>query len=260
MWHAVERGQGPVLVLLHGIGMSHHAWDPVMDRLAQRFRVIAFDLPGFGATPPLANHIQPNADAMVESLSNALAHRGIEQPVHIAGNSLGGRIALEAAAKGLAASIVALSPAGLWKDQAPKHIKWVFATLRQSQQRAPGLTRRILQNPVGRTVALAAPMSAKGWRVPVDHALQSSELFACSKEFDKTFEAFRNAFQGGGNIEVPVTVAFGNRDWIFPRYTQYTKRLPEHARLLSLKGCGHVPMWDNPGLVARVIESGAKRL
>ena len=46
-------GQGEPLVLLHGIGSSRDAWDAVVPALAERFDVIAVDLPGFGASAPL---------------------------------------------------------------------------------------------------------------------------------------------------------------------------------------------------------------
>src|SRR5690349_3737798 len=56
-WHHVERGRGRPLVLLHGIGMSHAAWTPVMGRLARERRVIAVDLAGFGRSAPLPDDV-----------------------------------------------------------------------------------------------------------------------------------------------------------------------------------------------------------
>ena len=73
IWHHVEKGQGRPLVLLHGIGMSSDAWAAVFDRLAVQRRVIAFDIPGFGRTPGLPEHIEPNAEAMVASLTKFLS-------------------------------------------------------------------------------------------------------------------------------------------------------------------------------------------
>jgi len=53
VWHSSETGAGRPLVLLHGIGMSHAAWNPVVPYLCLTRRVIAFDTAGFGLTPPL---------------------------------------------------------------------------------------------------------------------------------------------------------------------------------------------------------------
>ena len=102
IWHHIEKGHGRPLILLHGIGMNSDAWVPVLDRLAVQRRVIAFDIPGFGRTPGIADQ-EPNAGAMVESLGQSLHQMGITEPVDVVGNSLGGYIALEAAAQGLRA-------------------------------------------------------------------------------------------------------------------------------------------------------------
>jgi len=52
-------GQGEPLVLLHGLGSSRHAWDPVLPALAATFEVVAVDLPGFGESEPLPTQIEP---------------------------------------------------------------------------------------------------------------------------------------------------------------------------------------------------------
>lgn len=115
-WSAVDIGTGLPLVLLHGIGDSCHAWDPVLALLSRERRVIAFDLPGFGQTPPLPNSAVTPAD-FASLLPAQLAKLGIDGPVAMAGNSLGGWIALEAAKQGHATAVAALCPAGLWGSQ-----------------------------------------------------------------------------------------------------------------------------------------------
>jgi len=65
------------------------------------------------------------------------------------------------------------------------------------------------------------------------------------------------AFEGGRNLDIPITVAFGTKDRMLrPRGYRYPDQLPSRTRPLSLPGCGHVPMWDNPALVARTILEG----
>ena len=53
------------LILLHGIGMSHFAWKTIIDNLANERRVLPFDIPGFGITPPVPDNIQPTAANLV---------------------------------------------------------------------------------------------------------------------------------------------------------------------------------------------------
>jgi pimeloyl-ACP methyl ester carboxylesterase len=61
--HHEVRGTGEPLLLVHGTGSSLHVWDPVVERLAARRTVIAVDLPGFGASPPLTSAGPPPAPA-----------------------------------------------------------------------------------------------------------------------------------------------------------------------------------------------------
>ncbi|MGK8557251.1 alpha/beta fold hydrolase [Nocardia gipuzkoensis] len=85
-WHAMEEGAGPPLILLHGVGDSSRAWDPVIPHLARTRRVIAFDLPGFGRTPDVAG-APSTPKTFAALLPAALAARGISGPVAVVGNS-----------------------------------------------------------------------------------------------------------------------------------------------------------------------------
>jgi pimeloyl-ACP methyl ester carboxylesterase len=65
-------------------------------------------------------------------------------------------------------------------------------------------------------------------------------------------------FVGGHDLKIPLTVAFGTRDWLLTPSNQHADELPKHTRWLNPKGWGHVPMWDNPHAVARLILEGTK--
>ena len=108
-------GSGPPLVLLHGVGHRRQAWNAVLDRLAPHREVIAVDLPGHGQSPPLQLNGRPALDQLLAEVIALFGELGLDRP-HIAGNSLGGRLALEAAAAGHAATVTALSPAGFWRS------------------------------------------------------------------------------------------------------------------------------------------------
>ncbi|MGB9011366.1 MAG: alpha/beta fold hydrolase [Aeromicrobium sp.] len=109
-----RRGSGEPLVLIHGIGHRRQAWDPVFDLLAASYDVIAVDLAGFGESSPPPDGLSYSMEHACENLADNFLLWGIEKP-HIVGNSLGGALALELAARGHARSATALSPAGFFR-------------------------------------------------------------------------------------------------------------------------------------------------
>ncbi|MBA3326938.1 MAG: alpha/beta fold hydrolase, partial [Solirubrobacterales bacterium] len=92
-------GRGEPLVLVHGLGSQWQVWRPVLERLAADREVVALDLPGFGGSAPLPN--EPTVAALARAVADLVAELGLDHP-HVAGNSLGGAIALELARAGLA--------------------------------------------------------------------------------------------------------------------------------------------------------------
>lgn len=251
IWHHIGKGEGRPLILLHGIGMNGEAWGPILDRLARQRRVIAMDIPGFGQTPPL--EVVPTATALAVSLGQCLRAMGIDEPVDIAGNSLGGRIALEAAASGLARSVVGISPAGLWREKGPFHLEYMFGAMRKGYKLMPSVAERLLEYPVGRVLLLTGAVGARSWKMPAHEAQRAARLFAATEHFEPVFEALRPPFTRGAEIEVPCTIAFGDLDFVFPWGTRDRSRAPSHTNWVRLYGCGHVPMWDDPEQVSRVI-------
>src|SRR5215207_7267465 len=99
------------LLLIHGLGLSRRSWKPVLPILTREHEVLAIDLPGFGAASPLPDR-RPTVDALTDAVEAELDVTGVDR-VDVAGNSLGGWIALELARRGRARSAVALSPSGL---------------------------------------------------------------------------------------------------------------------------------------------------
>jgi pimeloyl-ACP methyl ester carboxylesterase len=93
-------GDGPPLVLLHGLGLSWRAWLPVLDALEERHDVVALDVPGVGESAPLG--VAPTPENLADALERELDGLGLSAPA-LVGNSLGGWLALELARRGLAA-------------------------------------------------------------------------------------------------------------------------------------------------------------
>jgi pimeloyl-ACP methyl ester carboxylesterase len=254
LWHYGATGSGRPLILLHGIGMSHAAWSAVTPHLCTTRRVIAFDIAGFGLTPPLSNR-DPTLANLVDGLVGSIHDLGIEIPVDIAGNSLGGSMGLEAAARGIARSVVAISPAGLWREHPPRHVKYVFRGLRFMATNFTGLLKAAMQFAWLREILLAAPISAGSACMPVSAAHRAIIDLAQSPAFEKTFEQTWPPLSGL-DITVPVTVAFGDRDWILPKGSRCRNALPAHTKWIDRPTWGHVPMWVDPTGVAQLILEG----
>jgi pimeloyl-ACP methyl ester carboxylesterase len=257
LWRYSESGSGRPLVLLHGIGMSHAAWNAVTPYLRPTRRVIAFDVAGFGSTPPLPSGTLPTIANLVDHLDRSIRELGIEAPTDIAGNSLGGAMALEAAKRGIARSVVAISPIGLWKHRPAPHVKCVFGALRFAATHFPGLMKATVQFSLLRELALAVPLSVGSRRMPAGDAMRAVDDLAGSRAFEETFESTRSTFSGR-EIAVPVTVAFGDRDLILPRGSQRRNGLPAHTKWVKKRGWGHVPMWVDPVGVSQLILEGTR--
>ena len=257
VWHYSESGAGRPLILLHGIGMSHAAWNAVTPHLCATRRVIAFDIAGFGLTPPLAKETVPNIPNLVDGLERSIREIGIPTPVDIAGNSLGGTMALEAARRSIARSAVAISPPGLWRKNAPRHIKYVFATLRFMVKRFPRLLRHAMCVPFLKAVALAVPISVGSACMPEADAIRAVEDLAQSTGFEDTFNNTCSPFSAV-EIRVPLTVAFGDCDWILTKEVRLRNTLPAHTRWIEMPALGHVPMWVDPIGISRLILEGTQ--
>jgi pimeloyl-ACP methyl ester carboxylesterase len=246
-----RRGAGEPLVLLHGIGHHWRAWEPVLDRLAGSHEVIALDLPGFGESPVPATGLPRDMPELVSAVAAFLDVLGLDRP-HVAGNSLGGAIALELAAAGRVASATALSPAGFCT---PRQLRWAVGVLRAHRVAAR------LPRPVLRRVLAVAPLRAVSFGmifarpalISVDVALADAHALRNARAFGAVAQAGRGyAFRGAPGV--PVTIAWGTRDRILPyRQAAVARELLPEARHVDLDGCGHVPMHDDPDLVTKVI-------
>jgi len=235
--------------------MSRAAWNPVLAHLCSTRRVIAFDIAGFGATPPLASGIPPTLSNLVDGLEQSIRSIGIELPVDIAGNSLGGLIALEAARRGIARTVVAISPPGLWRRRGARHVKYVFGALRFMAKTFTRLSTAAMRMPWMRELVFAVPISVGSRRMPVSDARRAVEDLAGATAFEATFEQVQDPYSATA-IDVPVTVAIGERDWILTASSRRRDSLPAHARWIEPRGWGHVPMWVDPGGVSQLILEG----
>ncbi|MEU3483188.1 MULTISPECIES: alpha/beta fold hydrolase [Streptomyces] len=253
-----RRGAGEPLLLLHGIGHHWQAWEPVLDVLAADREVIAVDLPGFGASDPLPEDCPYGLPSVVTVLGAFCEAVGFDRP-HVAGNSLGGLLALELGREKLVRSVTALSPAGFWSEA---ERRYAFGTLRAMRGAARSLPvpaiERLARTPAGRAVLTSTIYARPGRRSPEAVVAETLALRGAAG-FHQTLAAGRTAPVPGDVPAVPVTVAWGSRDrLLLRRQGVRAKHALPGARLVRLPGCGHVPMNDDPALVARVILDGSR--
>ncbi len=121
-----------------------------------------------------------------------------------------------------------------------------------------GVVRPVLTSRAGRAASFWLLLGHPG-RLPAEHALADALALRDAPGFEPVARhARRYAFQG--EVAVPVTVAWGTRDRILvPRQADRARRQLPHARHVPLPRAGHVPMYDEPALVAELIMETADR-
>lgn len=236
-------GSGPPLVLLHPLGADRRVWDPVLGRLSAQREVIALDLPGFGQSPPLAN-VTPTPKALADAVAALCDRLGLPRP-HVAGNSLGGWVALELGLAGRAASVAAIAPAGLWP--APLVPK---ASLAHRLARATlPLATTIVRTGRGRALLLEGT-AADPRRIPAADAASLVRAYALAPGFIAVNDAMRaGRFTSLDRIDCPVTLVWPDHDHLVER----PQWMPDQIVSVMLRDAGHVPMWDAPERVAELL-------
>jgi pimeloyl-ACP methyl ester carboxylesterase len=249
-------GTGEPLVLLHGLGHRRQAFDAVVPLLAADREVITVDLPAMGESPPPAVGSYRTMADMVEKLFSEL---GLERP-HVAGNSLGGLISLELAARGTVRSATALSPAGFW-NTAEQY--WCAAVFRIAGFLGDKLPDRVAEGIVGNRFA-RVPLFGLFFGRPSRHSAPDlfRDLRGLGRDHRAAIDAALSRLEDWSpppalTRDVPVTIAWGRRDLLLsPHPARRAQRLYPEARFVDLPGMGHVPMDDDPeGIAALLLES-----
>lgn len=257
LYHQVT-GSGPTVVLFHGVCHRAHAWDAVVPLLSDRFRVVVVDLPGHGesAALPDAGDVLEYMVGQVVELLEELVPAG-EKP-HVAGNSLGGFLALELGARGVAGSVTALSPAGFFRSPADfRYTVTVFHGLRRVATRLGRHIPAVSQRAVGRA-AMMGVFCARPWRYPAEAAAIDGEAIISNTVMDR---ADRDTFIFSAPVdeELPITIRWGRFDLVLPvGQAKLASRLFPQARV-EIAADGHVPMSDDPEGVAASIAATVER-
>jgi pimeloyl-ACP methyl ester carboxylesterase len=250
-------GSGEPLLLVHGFSCTWRVWEPVLPLLERDHDVAAITLTSHVDGPAFPDGVEASFPALVDAVERDLDDLGWDK-AHIAGNSLGGWLSLELARRGRARSIVAVAPAGGWESGSPEEKRLVrlfrfnHRVLGVLGPRAESLTRR----PRLRALLLR-DLAAHPERIPPRAAAEFIDgAWRCSAYLDLVDGIVRDgpprSFEG---IDCPVRLVWGTRDRVLPveRYSDRLRRLVPAAEFVTLDGLGHVPMSDDPDLVARTI-------
>ncbi len=252
--HHVRRGSGPPLLLIHGLGGTWRSWEPLLDELAAQREVIAVDLPGFGETPPL--HGEVSIATLTDAVESFISEQGLDG-VDIVGSSMGARMVLELARRGVGGHAVALDPGGFWSDG---ELRFFSASLRASitliralRPALPFLTG----NPITRSLLLAQ-FSARPWALSQHITLQELCSFLDAPSFDAALDALiegpRQQGAPPGSTPGAVLIGWGRRDRVtLPRQAERAATAFPDARLHWFDHSGHFPQWDVPQQTTRVI-------
>ena len=251
-------GQGPTLVLLHGLGGTWEIWRPVLATLETHHRVVALTLPGHHGGPTYAGSGDATVAGLADQVIATLGAQGIER-AHVAGNSLGGWLAVELARRGFARSVTAFSPAGAWRSDA--------------DYRAIATPFRIFYALVGFILVLVRWFAGSAWlrktlmrqtmehgdRMPPDQFLAALRAMAHTR----ILRGLLRTMGRDGPVAplderaVPIRIAWGGADRVIP-YPSYGAPFVERIRgvdATTVPGVGHVPMYDDPErVVASILE------
>ena len=249
-------GSGPPLVLLHGFLDSWRTWELVLPALERHHHVLAPTLAGHAGGPPLGE--RASTEVLADSVERAMDHAGFDT-AHIAGNSLGGWLALSLAARGRARTVTALAPAGGWaeSDDSYKELVELQARIHEQARAAAPHADAILATREGRRRATAY-MTTHYEHIPRELlAHQLLGVAACTGAGRLLDYARENGWSlDAEEITSPVRVVWGTADRLLPwpsaaeRFR--TEWLPQ-AEWIELDDVGHAPQLDVPVETAELI-------
>jgi pimeloyl-ACP methyl ester carboxylesterase len=245
-------GSGPPLVLLHGFLDTWRTWELVLGALERRHVVLAPTLAGHAGGPPLP--AQLTGGVLADAVEAAMDAAGFET-AHVAGNSLGGYVALQLAERGRARSVVALAPAGGWGDESFRELLAAQATMQRELRVSAPHADAIAATPAGRRSATRL-LTTNYEHIPAEliaHLIRA--VAGCTG----AQALISHALSGGypldlARIGCPVRIVWGTADRLLPWPSAAERfRAGLHAEWVELDGVGHYPQLDVPLETAQLI-------
>lgn len=232
---AQESGAGEPLVLFHSLLADAASFDRIAGPLAERFRVIVPDLPGFGGSEAVSGGLEAVADRMAEAL------RDLGERPSVLGNGFGGFVALQMAIRhpGLVRRLILADCGACFSEPGRQAFRTMAAVSREKGLGA--LSETAMRRLFAPDFQAANP------------ALMRERLAAFLRTDPSVFRAACEALAGLdlradlGGVAVPVLVLVGEQDEATPppMSRELAAGLPD-ARLMILPGCAHVPQLQEP--------------
>src|SRR5437588_4228023 len=256
----LEAGQGPAVILLHGLGATNASFLPTFWDLSRDHHVIAPDLPGHGESgKPVRSY---HAGFYARWAAEFMAAIGVESAVLI-GNSMGGRVALEVGLRypEKVERIVCLAPAAAFL----KNRQWapIVRVLR------PELAFLPLMIPQGRVLAMARSLFYRPDKLPLAwHQGAADEfvrVFNSPRGRIAFFSALREIYLDAPygkhgfwerlhTLQPPALFVWGDHDRLVPaRFAKHVQRELPKSRSVVMRDCGHVPQFEQPERTHRLI-------
>jgi pimeloyl-ACP methyl ester carboxylesterase len=256
----LDAGEGPIVLLLHGLGASNASMLPTLYDLARDHRVIALDLPGFGESskPIRAYH----AGFFAKWLVAVLDALGIER-AHLIGNSMGGRIAIETALRFPARvdRMGLIAPAVAFRKL--RQFVPIVRVLRPELGAVPlPLPRMTVTRSIERLFARKSRIRDAWFQAAADEFLR---VFATARGRVAFFSAAREIYLDEPfgergfwdrlvKLQRPALFLWGDSDVMVPHgFARHVERAVPNARSVVLSDCGHVPQFENPALIHRLL-------
>lgn len=251
----LKRGLGDdALVLLHGIGGCARVWQPQLDAFADRYTVIAWNMPGYGGSPPVPELTFPVLADALEALLDTLPNKR----VHLVGHSMGGMVAQEFLRNGAervtSVCLYATSP-GLARPETPEAAEAAQTRAREFMERRIGpLDRGMTMRAMALSVLdqLLAPDAPEEARAAAIESISSvppavyRDAMRCILSFDGTKIVPK--------IDKPTLVIAGGADrTMTPAVVEAMARQIPHARFELIPGVGHLANLENPSAFNRVL-------
>ncbi|HUZ28635.1 MAG TPA: alpha/beta hydrolase [Solirubrobacteraceae bacterium] len=255
-----QAGTGPGLVLLHSLGLSHREWEPVVDRLSQRFRVVLPDLPLHGDSEDRPRHPY-TAEWFTDVLAGFCAEVVGSRPI-LAGHDIGSELALRAVLSGQvdAARLVLMSSRLHRRDQfRVRRAAWRMACRAAA---LPGLDRLlsrlatlVFRPSIGQRLSIQSDPAARDLmrHAFADVAGNGNRARAWAKFVRRWPKgAQRQLLEEYPRIDVPVLLLWAEQDRAHPVLAgQEALELLPDAQLRTLPGTGFLMAYDDPVSVAR---------
>jgi pimeloyl-ACP methyl ester carboxylesterase len=249
-------------VALHGFAETWRVWELVLPTLERHHEVLAPTLPGHAGGPPLPDEL--TADTIADLAGEMMDDAGFET-VHLVGNSLGGYVALQLAARGLARSVVALAPAGGWTQgdpaidelltfQARMHQQAIAAAPHADAIASTGDGRRRATSLIVERFEHIPPGLIAHHTVGVAACSGAQRLIEHGLEADWSLEQER--------IGCPMRIVWGAADRLLrwpAAAARYRNGWLAQADWVELDGVGHCPQLDVPVETAELIVSFTDR-